>query len=270
MYEKTRIDCHTHIVSQTIKDEYFSRTNAVAIVMQFPESIFDNSDCVNTVMSDERLVLSPCVDIKRPVAPQLEEIGQNLDRWKVVGLKIYLSYQRGRANDAKMNEIYAFAAANGLAVTFHTGICSLVLPSDGDISGSDIEYIADAAESYPSVSFIAAHMDDPRFDECMKAVSEHSNLYTDFSGAYETGTKEAEDVDGAAGRFREAIKAYPGTERRVLYGTDFCPPISLDQISEYDYTIERIFSPADFDGVYRENCLKAFPRLGKYARECGI
>ncbi|MCM1365307.1 MAG: amidohydrolase family protein [Faecalibacterium sp.] len=263
-----KIDCHTHIFNSEIKDEYFSRTSGYALVMQLPEYILNNSQCIETVMSDDRLFLNPCVDLKQPILPQLEIIEQNIEKWKVVGLKIYLSYQTAKASDKLLYPIYEFADKHGLSVTFHTGLCSLILPSDNDIDGSDAKYIETVAEKFPNVNFIIAHMDDPRFDECIRIVAAHDNLFTDFSGAYETGTKEGNDVDGAIATFGKAIHSQSGTERKILYGTDFCPPINLGQLDEYDYSIEKIFDEKDFPLVYFENCLRAFPKLKKYIKGC--
>lgn len=53
-------------------------------------------------------------------------------------------------------------------------------------------------------------------------------------------------------------------EAKILYGTDFCPPIQLGQLDEYDQTIRQMFSPDQFAAVYRENCLRAFPRLTRF------
>lgn len=259
-----KIDCHTHIVSPEIREEYFRRTSGYALVMQFPGSILANEKCIETVTGDNRLFLNACIDLKVPIPSQLHTIEAYLDDWKVVGLKIYLSYQSGKASDKALYPIYEFAAQHELTVTFHTGLCSLVLPSDNDIEGSAARYIAKAAEDFPTVNFVIAHMDDPRFTECIRIVSEHDNLYTDFSGAYETGTKEGNDVDGAIRTFGEAIHSQPGTERKILYGTDFCPPINLAQLDEYDYSIEKIFPPEVFPLIYYENCLRAFPRLKRY------
>lgn len=259
-----KIDCHTHIVSPEIRSAYFERTSNYALVMQMPESIMPNPECVQTVVGDHRLFLCPCIDLKQPIEPQLSAMEPNIDRHRVVGLKIYLTYQRGRANDERLYPVYRFAQKHRLSVTFHTGLCSLVLPADNDMEGSSAQYVARAAEDFPEVNFIIAHMDDPRFSECVRLVSEYPNLYTDISGAYETGTKEGSDVDGAIKIFSEAIHSQPGMERKILYGTDFCPPINLAQLDEYDYSIEKIF-PAEYHAaIYANNCLCAFPRLNKY------
>ena len=73
---------------------------------------------------------------------------------------------------------------------------------------------------------------------------------SDFCGIYETGAKECEDIDGTIGMFRKAIAANAGCIRRMMYGTDFCPPINLSQIEEYDYSIEKLFDKKDFDDIY--------------------
>lgn len=262
-----KIDCHTHIVSKKIRDEYFGKTSGYALVMQFPESIMKNEECLETVESDNRLFLNPCVDLQHEIPPQLNAIQKILQSHRVVGLKIYLSYQSARACDKRLYPIYEFAAKNGLSVTFHTGLCSLVLPSDNDIDGSAAKYVEKAAIDFPQVNFIIAHMDDPRFEECIRIVSAHDNLFTDFSGAYETGTKEGSDVDGAVAVFGAAIKSQPGTEHKILYGTDFCPPINLSQLDEYDYSIEKIFQREHFPLIYYKNCLRAFPKLKNYINE---
>lgn len=265
-----KIDCHTHIYNEQIRAEYFSRTSGYAIVMQLPERILPNPDCAKTVMSDPRLFLCPCIDLKQPIPPQLAVIRPNLEKHKVVGLKIYLTYQQGRASDEALLPVYEFAEKHGLSVTFHTGLCSLVLPSDGDMEGSDARYIGEIAEKFPKVNFVIAHMDDPRFTDCIRIVSQHENLFTDFSGAYETGTKEGGDVAGAIATFAAAIHSQPGMARKILYGTDFCPPINLGQLAEYDQSIEEIFPEKDFPSIYCENCLRAFPRLKKYLKESDL
>lgn len=258
-----RIDCHTHIVNEEIRREYFSRTDGFALVMQFPQGILSNPDCIETVKGDKRLFLCPAVDLKVPIPPQLSALEPHLEEYKVVGLKIYLSYQQGRASDEKLMPVYEFAARHRLSVTFHTGLCSLVLPSDQDLEGSSAPYIAQAAQRFPQVNFILAHMDDPHFTRCVQIVSEHDNLFTDVSGAYETGTKEGENVEEAIETFCAAVRTRPGMEHKILYGTDFCPPIQLAQLKEYDETIARMFRPEDYDKIYWQNALRAFPRLGE-------
>ena len=259
-----KIDCHTHIWTPGIRDEYCSRTDGLALVMQMPESIFPNPQCVETVLSDPRLFLCACVDLKKPIPPQLDEIEPDIDAHKIVGLKIYLTYQKGRASDEKLYPVYEFAAKHRLTVTFHTGLCSLVIPTDNDMEGSNAKYVARAARDFPDVNFVIAHMDDPRFTECVRIVHEHDNLFTDISGAYETGTKEAADIDKAIRIFSDAVDSQPDMYKKILYGTDFCPPINLSQLDEYDLSIEKMFPRTAFDAVYFENCLRAVPRLINY------
>ena len=264
-----RIDCHTHIVNAEIKDEYFLRTDGYAIVMQFLPKFrkIVEDDSYNTVKSDRRLFLCPCIDISKDIPPQLDAIEQRLADSRIVGLKIYLTYQTGRADDERLWCVYEFARKHRLSVTFHNGLCSLVLPTDNDMVGSNAQYVANAAERFPEVNFIIAHMDDPRFDECIRLVHAHKNLFTDFSGAYEPGTKEDADIEWAIDTFGKAIHQYPDTYKQILFGTDFCPPINLSALLEYDYSIGKIFTPEQFEDVYFNNCLRAFPRLLEYLRE---
>ncbi|MBR5743312.1 MAG: amidohydrolase family protein, partial [Clostridia bacterium] len=128
-----KIDCHTHIVTPEIRDEYFSRTDGWALVMQFPDSIYPNPLCAETVRSDPRLFMCAAVDLKGDIPSRLREIEPMIERDKIVGLKIYLNYQTGRASDEKLFPVYDFARKHRLTVTFHTGLCSLVLPTDKDL-----------------------------------------------------------------------------------------------------------------------------------------
>lgn len=264
MYTGTKIDCHTHIVSKEMAKEYFDRTDNIAIVMQMADSIMKNPECIDTVLSDKRLLFSPVIDLKKDIKAQLDAIEPHLDDWKVVGLKFFLTYQKGRADEPRLMPVYDFARKYNLTITYHTGLPSLVLPCDNDMEGSRAKYIGNVCEMYPDVNFVAAHLDDPRFIECIDVMNTHPNLYSDFSGAYETGTKEGNDVEGAVKCFKEAIMSKPGMEKQILYGTDFCPIINLSQLEEYDYTISQIFDEKDFELIYKLNSLRAFTRIKNY------
>ena len=272
-----KIDCHTHIITENIRAEYFSRADNLAVVMQFPERIFANPDTVRTVQSDPRLFLCPCVDLEEPIAPRLTEIEAHLSDWKVVGLKIYTSYQKGAADEPRMFEIYRFAARHRLAVTFHTGLCSLVLPSAQDLDGSDASHIARAARAFPDVTFIAAHMDDPKLSACCRLCASHPNMFTDFSGLFEEGYEN--DWNKLVRMYGTALRRFDGLSaaqaqgpsgaqgpldsiyRQILFGTDFCPPIGLTDIERFDDFLRQIV-PADcLESIYRFNALRAFPRL---------
>lgn len=259
-----KIDCHTHIFTPAIRDEYFEQTDGYALVMQMPDALMKNDRCLETVRSDRRLFLCPSIDLKGEIAPQLEKIDALPPDCRVVGLKIYLAYQSGRADDPRLFPVYEYARSHRLSVTFHTGVCALVLPSDQDLEGSSARHIANAAALYPEVNFIAAHMDDPHYGRCLQIAMETPNFFTDFSGVYETGAKEATDVDGAVAAFREVFSAFPQAHTKLLYGTDFCPMIQLSLLDEYAYTIEKIFAPEHWEEIYYRNALRAFPRLRDY------
>lgn len=261
-----KIDAHTHIVTHAIKDAYFSRTDGYAIVMPFLDKFIAQGyqdESLAVVRSDPRLFLSPTIDLSKPIAPQLEVIDSIMDE-KVVGLKVFLTYQRGRADDEKMWPIYDFAQAHRLTLTYHTGSCALELASDNDLAGSNAAFIKNVALRYPDVNFVVAHMDDPRYDPCIRLMEGMDNMFTDFSGAYEPGTHEGSDMDWAIATFAKAIHQRPDTYRQILYGTDFCPPIHLSAIEEYDVTIARLFPREQFADIYYNNALRAFPKIKNY------
>ena len=161
---------------------------------------------------------------------------------------------------------YDFAHKHRLTITYHTGSCALILESDNALEDSNAIYVQNVAKKYPDVNFVVAHMDDPRYDECIRILHETPNMFSDFSGAYEPGTPEGSSMDWAIETFARAIHQFPDTYKSMLYGTDFCPPINLEAIEDYDVTIERIFAPDMFEAIYHGNCLRAFPRLADYLK----
>ena len=264
-----KIDCHTHIVNEDIRREYFSRTDGYAIVMEFIDQFKVPGMAytpLETLKADKRLFFSPAIDLRRDIPGQLARIEGMLDEYQIVGVKVYLTYQAGRADDERMTPIYDFARKHRLTVTYHTGSCALILESDDALEDSNAIYVQNVAKKYPDVNFVVAHMDDPRYDACIRIIHEQENMYSDFSGAYEPGTPEGNSMDWAIETFARAIHQFPDTYKKILYGTDFCPPINLEAIGDYDVTIERIFRPEQFEAIYSGNCLRAFPRLADYLK----
>lgn len=89
-------------------------------------------------------------------------------------------------------------------------------------------------------------------------------MFSDFSGAFEPGTKVAEDEEGTIMEFAHAIHQFPDSFKQIIYGTDFCPPILLSDIAKYDYAIKKIFTEDQFDDVYWNNPLRAFLKAAQY------
>ena len=107
-----KIDCHTHIVNENIKREYFLNTDGFALVMPFIDKFKANSppdDSYETVKNDSRLFLCPSIDISGDIPQQLADIEEKLSSYRIVGLKIYLTYQAGRADDECLMCVYEFA-----------------------------------------------------------------------------------------------------------------------------------------------------------------
>ena len=159
-----KIDCHTHIVNRDICQEYFARTDSYAITMEFLEKFEVDGmthDVRGTVLGEDRLFFSPCIDISSDIPTQLEAIEPVIDKYRVVGLKVYLTYQAGRADDTRMMPIYDFARKHRLTITYHTGSCALTLASDNDLEGSNAAYVQNVAKKYPDVkNFTVEHLND--------------------------------------------------------------------------------------------------------------
>ncbi|MBC5580275.1 amidohydrolase family protein [Anaerofilum sp. BX8] len=277
MSELQKIDCHTHIVNREIYSQYCRSSGCgdYALVMEFlPHMAKENMPDKSWSLCDgsERLFLCPSVDIHGDIPKQLKEIEKKMlahPGSRVVGLKIFLTYQAGRADDERMSPIYDFAEKHGFSVTFHTGLPSLHLPNDYDMDGSNARYVKNVALKYPAVNFIVAHMDDPRYDACLQLMHDVPNMFTDFSGAFEPGTKVAEDEEGTIAEFSHAIHQFPDSYKQIIYGTDFCPPILLSEIEKYDDTIKKIFEEKQFRDIYWHTPLRAYPKVAEYLKKKG-
>ena len=275
--ENLRIDCHTHIVNREIYDQYLATKAGenYALVMEFlPHMVKDEMPDHSWDLCDgsKKLFLCPSIDIHGDIPVRLADIKKKMTErpgCRVVGLKIFLSYQTGRADDQRMMPIYDFAKQHGLSVTFHTGLPSYHLPYENDVEGSSVAYVCNVARIYPEVNFIVAHMGDPYYDESIQAMHDLPNMFTDFCGAFEPGTEVAADEEGTIEKFAHAIHQYPDTYRKILSGTDFCPPILLFEIHKYDYTIGKIFREEQFRDIYWNNALRAFPKVAEYLTEKG-
>jgi len=272
MMRQRKLDCHTHIVNSEIFQMYYECPGGgdYALVMEFlphfaKENMPDQSwDLCN---NNEKLFLCPSIDIQKNIPEQLNTIEKKMSQYpgcRVAGLKIFLSYQTGRADDERMYPIYDFARLHGLSVTFHTGYPSYHLPYENDMEGSKVKYISNVARQYPDVNFIAAHMGDPYYDESIQAMHGLPNMFTDFCGAFEPGTEVAADEEGTIAKFAHAIHQYPDTWKQIIYGTDYCPPILLWEIEKYDYTIQKIFTEDQFEDIYWNNPLRAFPKVKEF------
>ncbi|MBR3694318.1 MAG: amidohydrolase family protein [Erysipelotrichales bacterium] len=277
MHKQYKIDCHTHIVNSEISTQYFNTPGGgdFAMVMEFlpymqKENMPDHS--WDLCEGNDRLFLCPSIDIHQNIPEQLTTIEKKMLQrplCRVVGLKIFLSYQTGRADDERMMPIYDFADKYGLSVTFHTGLPSYHLPYENDVEGSRVEYVANVAKKYPRVNFIVAHMGDPYYEESIDAMHGLPNMFTDFAGAFEPGTEVAADEEGTIAQWAHAIDKYPDTYTQILYGTDFCPPILLYEIEKYDYAIRKIFTEDKFEDIYWNNPLRAFPKAAAYITKEG-
>ena len=81
-----------------------------------------------------------------------------------------------------------------------------------------------------------------------------------FEDGYES------DWDVLLRQYGSAIRE-AGCQGQILYGTDFCPPIGLTDIGRFGEFAAEIFSPGELEGFYRNNALRAFPRLAAYLKE---
>lgn len=130
-----KFDCHTHLQTQELIDEYFSMYDvdyAIAIeALNRAGAIGYNVDFWNLFKNkNHNVVQLACIDVEKDIAKQLKEIAKRIkDGYRIVGLKIYLGYQSIFADDPKLFAVYDFAAQNNLSVCYH---CGMVAGGDFD------------------------------------------------------------------------------------------------------------------------------------------
>lgn len=264
------IDCHTHLQTKELIEEYFSRSSGYVISIKALDFLIGNGDEFYDAIKDYKNVfICECIDALLPIDKQLEKIEKNLKKYQVVGLKIYLGYQPVFANDERFYPVYEFAKKNGLSVVFHCGVGAENLDSEEEVNYASSLKIVDVAKKFPEVNFIASHFDYPNIEDCAKIVMEHKNIFTDISGIYENFENKdyKELINWFVNELTPVINKYDKNELalKVMFGTDYFGIGSgFDAIDEYKQTIVRLFGEKNYNNCVFKNCMKAYPKLNKY------
>ncbi|MGN1262059.1 MAG: amidohydrolase family protein [Candidatus Enteromonas sp.] len=136
------------------------------------------------------------------IRPYAEEVTPRLSRYihehrsSIYGLKFHPYTAQVKINDSRLDPYFRLARQEGLPVLVHTAM---------DIYSS-IKYLAEAAERFPDVKFIAAHLELCSNHECaIEVMKKHPNIYCDTAWVdMETAKRVIEEVG----------------EDRIFFGTD--------------------------------------------------
>ena len=267
------IDCHTHLQTKELIDEYFEKRKGYAISIKALDSLIGNGDDFYKATKDyKNIFICECIDALEDINPQLKQIKENLKKYRIVGIKIYLGYQPIFADDEKLFPVYDFAKKYGLSVLFHCGVGAQELESYSEENSSSSIPVGKIAKLYPTVNFIASHFDSPNLQDCAKVVMENENVFTDISGEYENlnNLSYKELMNIYFDHMIPIIKLYGKNNlaKKVMFGTDYFGKGSgFDAIEEYIETIKILFGKENIEDCLYNNCLKAYPKIKDYINE---
>lgn len=267
-----KIDTYTHIVNKEIFNQYNVTPfySEYAIIMEF-SPYFATADMEDDSWKvcghSKHLFLCPSIDLAKNITEQLQVLEKKLrirPECHVIGLIIYLTGSNDNISTEKILPVYDFAKEHDLSVVFHTGIPSMHQEVSVDSTISAISDICKLATQYPTVNFIAAQMDNPRFAKCLQLIHKVPNIYTCFNGIFTPDKRINKSSDATFRALSLATMQYADIHKQMLYGTSFCPPYDATEIAKYDAGIETLFSHEQAKEIYWDNALRAFPKLLKY------
>ena len=158
------------------------------------------------------------------VEDELKKIEKKKKKYpRIIGIKIYLGYQKYFANNEKIFKVADFACKNKLTVTFH---CGEIYDEDGKSSFSEYsnaKYIEDLAKKYPNTNFVASHINWPEFESVFSLCNKYDNFYTCFSGCNDGWDEKERSRQNMliSDILNKYFKKYPKIKKKVMYGTDF-------------------------------------------------
>lgn len=103
------IDCHTHLQSDKLIDEYFEKRDGYAIAIKALDSLIGNGDkFYEATQKYDYVFICECIDVVSEISieNQLKKIEENLKKYKTIGIKIYLGYQAIFADDKRLFPVY--------------------------------------------------------------------------------------------------------------------------------------------------------------------
>lgn len=190
---------------------------------------------------------------------ELIGIEEELQKDRVVGIKIYAGYYPYYVYDEIYHPIYNLATKYKMPVVIHSGD---TYSERGLLKYSHPLAIDELAVKYREVNFIIAHFGDPWIMDAAEIVSKNYNVYADLSGLI-VGDKEQVDRFKNERLFVDHIKrglVYTDNYFKFLFGTDW----PLVQVKPYVEFIKYLVPEEFHDYVFYKNALKVFPKLKSF------
>lgn len=203
----------------------------------------------------EQIVYCPGINPYDLSAESLAKLEIELQKPKVVGIKIYLGYYPFYAYDDVYAPIYQLAEKYQLPVVFHTGD---TYSERGLLKYSHPLTIDEVAVKYRNVTFMMAHFGDPWTLTGAEIIYKNPNVYADLSGLI-VGT-EKELIKYSDGKFLDHLRhalEFADSYDKLLFGSDW----PLAPVGPYIKFIKNLIPAQHYEDIFYHTALKVFPKI---------
>ncbi|PWW30256.1 hypothetical protein DFO73_103138 [Cytobacillus oceanisediminis] len=185
----------------------------------------------------------------------LNRLERELQKPKVVGIKIYLGYYPFYAYDEVYEPVYALAGKYSVPVVFHTGD---TYSERGLLKYSHPLAIDEVAVRHRNVNFMMAHFGDPWTLTGAEIIYKNSNVYADLSGLIVGTEKELKkrSEDRFLDHLRHAL-VFADSYDKLLFGTDW----PLAPVGPYIDFIKGLIPEEHHADVFYNTALRVFPKI---------
>ncbi len=190
----------------------------------------------------------------------LESFEQYLKMPRCAGLKLYTGYNHVYPGDPRHAPFFELAGACGVPVVFHTGDTA---GNRGRLKYAHPLTLDEPAAEFPGTTFVMAHYGNPWIVDATEVASKHDNVFIDLSGLAVgrfDPDRFQEEYHGYIEHLRTWI-TYLSDYGKFLYGSDW-PLVNLDSYLTF---LRRLIPEKHHAAVFRENALRAFPKLAELA-----
>ena len=224
--------------------------------------LFDLGGFVNVKAYQYPRSIGFCIGVD-PAGLQKENLEKTLAAYReaidcpnCVGFKIYLGYRPFFADDPLYHPVYELAAAHNLTVAFHTG--DTANPA-GRLKFSHPLTVDEVAVRYPQLRLVLCHFGNPWMLDAAEVAKKNPNVYVELSGLA-VGIPDADTFRKRYKGYVEQLESwlhYLDRWDHVLYGSDW----PLGNLRAYITLIQSFVPPSEWERVFYQNALSAYPRL---------
>lgn len=235
-----------HVESATIGDlenvsgeQNIDKIVLMATYFPFKKSGLTNRELLQKISGKENFLMFASLDAMNNLDDGIKELEEFLAHDQVVGIKLYPGYQNFRLADEKIFPIYELAKDKNIPIAVHSGELHHCRPIDPRTGKREYKckekcYIEELghlsmpreiivpAKKFKEVKFIMCHLGNPYFQELRDVMAQCSNVYTDISGQFLSGSYEdtAEYREFVVGEIIKFLELGNGSDR-LLFGSDF-------------------------------------------------